>query len=127
MIELKTTPADIVAAKSTHVVRVTGRGVWNPHHPHRVLRRSDGSMVLQAEATVLSARPTNHREEVAGTIAIGDRLKVDGAVYEVRARTMADPELILTSSPDGAEADPYWFAPEPRDVTDGIDIPSYGS
>lgn len=127
MIELTTARSEIVAAKSTRVVRVTGKGVWNPHHPHRVLKRGDGSMVLQAEVTVIAARPTNHGDEVAGTIAIGDRLKVDGAVYEVRARTMADPELVLASSPDGEQADPYWFAPDPCEMSDGLDMPGYGS
>jgi hypothetical protein len=104
MIELETEPDTIVAAKSTRVVRVTGKGVRNPSHPHRVLVLSDGSVVLQAEATVLAARPiANGRDEVAGTVAIGERIEVDGNVYLVAARPLADPRLVADPSAEKTE------------------------
>lgn len=98
MIELVTVPGEIVARESTATVRVEGKGVWNPHHPHRVLILSDGSARLSAEATVIAKYPVKG-DAAAGTVRIGDRLMVDGSEYEVRARPMSDPELVPASSP----------------------------
>jgi hypothetical protein len=47
---------------------------------------------------------------------------------ELAKQAAEQAELRVTApSSDKAATDPFWFEPEPRDMSDGRDMPSYGS
>ena len=87
-----------VTWQSAGTVDVTGSGVHNRHHAHRVYVKGNGARVtLDAQVTVIAATPVD-RPVHLGTVAIGDviglRFGAHVSEYVVTSRPFADPILV---------------------------------
>lgn len=91
MIEITTTTGRYGRTSDVEFT-VTGKNVYNRHHPHTINFYSDGLKELSAGVSVISAHPGTPRTRM--TIRTGDQIKVDGVVYTVVGNRMSDPSLV---------------------------------
>lgn len=101
-ITLTSTPDRVASAESEECFTVTGPGVHNPHHSHRIVEfpgRLECCADLKHEhlhmmsgPVVIAADPVEQRAPEL-PIAIGDRIKIDGEEWILIARRYADPVL----------------------------------
>jgi hypothetical protein len=79
--------------RSADVVKAVGPKVHNKGFMHTVNFWADGTVTLSAECSVIAKGPV-HQSTCLGEVCIGDKIRVDGVLYEVVAQSLADPALI---------------------------------
>lgn len=94
---LRDTGRDLAPRESAEVFMVkrgasAGR-VHNPEFNHRIVQYRDGSLILSAQPTVISAHRGESRDVYADDIYLGEMIKVDGEEYIVTSRVAGDPIL----------------------------------
>lgn len=97
----------LAAGQSEEVFKITGPGVHNRHHPHRIIAFTGKCCGVWIVHLHLSAEPVviapDHRPPVALDLAIGEVIEVDYSRYRVVPRRAADPLLVpLGWDPDAA-------------------------